>query len=734
MIDLDKEWHPPRRLRVFAFDPTTARAYANRDIREVTISLPWEMDPKAGLGPSGAYLEIIDHDPASQAFYRPIDLNDPRVLAGDGLDPAEEDPQFHQQMVYAVAMNTIGTFEEALGRTVLWAPYEEKIDGTWTTDYVDKLRIFPHALREANAFYSPAQKALLFGYFEAGDESRGAIPGTTVFTCLSHDIVVHETVHAILDGLHPYYAEASHPDMLALHEAFADLVAIFQLFSFPQVLESQIARTGGRLENQSMLGQLAQEFGRTLGRSDALRSALGQTDPRTKEWRSFEPNRDALAGAKGPHARGSVLVAAVFRAFLNVYTGTTADLFRIASGGSGILREGRIDPDLTRRLAREAAKVARRVLRICIRAMDYTPPVAVSFGAYLRAIMTADHDLYPEDSDGYRTAFLEAFAAWGIVPEDLPVVTETTVLWPTLSQTVADLKGRRGLEGLEVSIEGVKGSLGALITDPQTVFRNVVQRQKQTFDKDGRGKDFMKQIDRSRLGIASKHNQRVDEVNKMQMSSAQGTFSAPLLEIDPDQDSTRDLYRLGQAPDRETEFHIRALYSKLVWMLTNNPEFDSLAHVLGLSIDRDAPASVRRSKITGRPSMHVLPVRRARRVGRRSTHEDEYVIEIVQTRYGFFDPDRQAKAEVDKVWAKTHAEFLYRAGCTLLVDAEDFTIRRLIRTRWTVEDPAGLADLRRTLDPGVATPRNAFDAPEDHSHDPNAFAVLHRHDHGKDHG
>ncbi len=337
MTNLNGEWHPPRRLRVFAFDPTTARAYANREIKQVTISLPWDIDQEVKPGPSGGYIEVIDHDPASQCFYRPLDLNEARVLTGDGLEPAEEDPQFHQQMVYAVAMNTISTFEEALGRPVLWAPYEEKIDGTWTTSYVGQLRIYPHALREANAFYSPTHKALLFGYFEASEESRGAIPGTTVFSCLSHDIVVHETVHAILDGLHPYFAEASHPDMLALHEAFADLVAIFQLFSFPEVLENQIERTGGRLESQSMLGQLAQEFGRTLGRSDALRSALGATDPKTKEWKPYEPDREALDKARGPHARGKVLVAAVFRAFLNVYTGQSADLFRIASGGSGIL-------------------------------------------------------------------------------------------------------------------------------------------------------------------------------------------------------------------------------------------------------------------------------------------------------------------------------------------------------------------------------------------------------------
>ena len=32
---------------------------------------------------------------------------------------------------------------------------------------MQRLRIYPHALREANAYYSPEKKALLFGYFPA---------------------------------------------------------------------------------------------------------------------------------------------------------------------------------------------------------------------------------------------------------------------------------------------------------------------------------------------------------------------------------------------------------------------------------------------------------------------------------------------------------------------------------------------------------------------------------------
>ena len=80
-------------------------------------------------GPVGEYVEVIDHDPASGAFYAAVDLNDNAIVAQDGLPPSESNPQFHQQMVYAVTMRTIRNFERALGRLALWSPHRDKCDG-----------------------------------------------------------------------------------------------------------------------------------------------------------------------------------------------------------------------------------------------------------------------------------------------------------------------------------------------------------------------------------------------------------------------------------------------------------------------------------------------------------------------------------------------------------------------------------------------------------------------------
>jgi len=254
---------PTRRLlRGYAFDPQLSTELESAAINEIVYEVPWE--PKLEPGPRGDYLDVIDYDPASGSFYPPVDLNDRALLAQNGLAPSEANPQFHQQMVYAVAMRTIEHFEHALGRRVLWSPH---VKGADAAEYVGQLRVYPHALRQQNAFYDPQRKALLFGYFPAADTDPGRIyPGGTVFTCLSQDIVAHETTHAILDGVHPSLLYPSNPDTLAFHEAFADLVALFQHFSLPSRLRHQIARARGDLRTRNLLAELAVQFGQATGR------------------------------------------------------------------------------------------------------------------------------------------------------------------------------------------------------------------------------------------------------------------------------------------------------------------------------------------------------------------------------------------------------------------------------------------------------------------------------------
>src|SRR5215203_1348315 len=399
---------PTRRLRAFAFDPRLATKSSDAAINEITIPVVFEraLEP----GPVGDYLEVVDVDPASDCAYAPVDLNHPFLLAQDGLQRSEGNPQFHQQMVYAVAMKTISHFEEALGRPIFWSPLrpwdwrsgdedravlppkrdekgnvllntkgQEKKDKT--DQFVQRLRLYPHALRDQNAYYSPQKRAILFGYFPAGDGDPGAeYPGGVVFTCLAHDIIAHETTHAILDGMHAHFVEATNPDVYAFHEAFADIVALFQRFTYPELLRDQIARARGRLDAGTLMTRLALQFGQATGRHQALRDALGHVvrQERAKEehewrdrreeredgetpvtiadaarnfdeearymWRRFQADPSLLAEVEEPHERGSFLVAAVFDAYLRIYEDRVADLKRIATGGTGVLPEGDLHP------------------------------------------------------------------------------------------------------------------------------------------------------------------------------------------------------------------------------------------------------------------------------------------------------------------------------------------------------------------------------------------------------
>ena len=637
-----------RKLRIFTFDPSLTVQFELAGIGEITISVPWE--EQLTRGPVGEYLEVVDVDPASGAAYVPVDLNQQSVLAQDGVPPSETSPLFHQQMVYAVAMTTIGHFERALGRVALWASHRGP-DGE--EQFVRRLRIYPHALRDRNAYYSPAKKALLFGYFPVGLKDAHNTPGTLVFTCLSHDIIAHETTHALLDGVHPRFAEPHNRDVLAFHEAFADLVALFQHFAYPGVLRDQINRTRGDLAAENLLGQLAQQFGRASGRGAALRDALGGVDTATGQWRAHQPDVFALNVKTQPHDRGAVLVAAVFGAFLKVYRSRTADLYRIATEGTGVLRAGDLPPDLSNRLADEAAKSAQSVLQMCIRAIDYCPPVGITFGDYLRGLITADFELYPDpESNEYRLAFIESFRQWGIHPEGMRSMSVESLLWPQPSWS---------------------DKVRSLFEDEQDT----------TITEEAEAK---------------REQQR----------------------------SRRHLRPWNLDSDRYRTWCDEEINAAILWNWLMKGRGREIRDDIGLVTDPDrTPPTVFRSR-SGDPAVEVHSVRTSLRRGPRGSMLSDLVVDITQRRRGYFDPDKQKRLDAgEPLYPRERGDFLYRAGCTLLVDPRTMTVRRVIRTPGTIADNAQLDRVRRFLDGGLE-PANPFAPARDTIDSREPFALLHR--------
>ncbi len=53
----------------------------------------------------------------------------------------------------------------------------------------------------------------------------------------------------------------------------------------------------------------------------------------------------------------------------------------------------------------------------------------LTFGDYLRALITADTDIVPNDDLGYRVAFIEAFQRRGIYPQDVRNLSVESLVW-----------------------------------------------------------------------------------------------------------------------------------------------------------------------------------------------------------------------------------------------------------------------------------------------------------------
>lgn len=456
-----------RTLKVYALDPSAGNYIGN----VMSVRVKWEENLKPG--PVGSKIAVIDYDGANKRYYPPVDLNDPRILARGGLDPSESDPRFHQQMVYAVAAETIEKFEAALGRNIHWrrADRAGTADQWRKTDDIWVLHLFPHAMVQANAFYSPEARGILFGYFPARETNQGRnLPGQRVFTCLSHDIIAHEVTHAVVDGIRTYFTEPTNPDVLAFHEAFADLAALFSHFSHKEALLDTIQKTGGRLyqfelkpdaaptysdpagrratsradgegddsaaggegaarngvaitaqiSGRNPLIDLAQQFGEASGMNRGLRSAL-DVPPNTN---------DINRRVNDAHFRGSILVAAVFDAYFSVYLKRTRDLFRIFRAGGGSSNPEELPSSLAEQLARQASETAAEFFQMCARALDYCPPIDVTFGDFLRALITVNLDLKAEDGSAIRDALMQAFRARGIYPESASFFSQDALCWP----------------------------------------------------------------------------------------------------------------------------------------------------------------------------------------------------------------------------------------------------------------------------------------------------------------
>jgi hypothetical protein len=265
----------------------------------------------------------------------------------------------------------------------------------------------------------------------------------------------------------------------------------------------------------------------------------------------------------------------------------------VATGGSGVLPAGQLHPDLVDLLSKEAAKAASHVLQICIRALDYCPPVDIRFGDYLRALITADYDLVADDRHNYRLAFIQAFRQRGIYPRDVRNMSVESLLWEPPEDNSA---------------------FGEVFT------------------------------------AAFLHELVPDW--KLGMQSREKMFK--------------------QSEDNQEKVHER---------LKMNTKASAEARIV---LDDTAPRTFYRKDSEGPPNFQVHSVRPARRIGPDGQTVTDLVVEIIQSRYGYFDSVDQDQA--DRFGKEKEADFILRGGCTLLIDPDTSAVRYCLYKRMDSEN------------------------------------------------
>lgn len=374
---LDKETRERTSLTIRCLilpqDSAVAAAHEELGVQEVHVR--WE--PGIDDGPTSSRVAVVDYNGDTGTLTPPAVWNsqEHRFLTPDNKPITSSDtdtPHFRQVNVWAIVERVIEYFEhpQRLGRPVPWG-----FDG-------NRLIVVPHAGFGENAYYSRRSKSLQFYYF--GD------PDKPMFTCLSHDIVAHETGHAVLDGIRPYYSASSSVQTAAFHEFMGDLVAILGAMRNNHLRRAIAKTVSSDLAKDKIIANLAEEFGSEVNDSREgpyLRTAHNNL------------TMNDVANSASPHRVSQVLTGAMFDILVRM-----ANAYREQDGGN-------------KPSAAQALNWAiNRFGRVAIQPLDLCPPVDIQFVDYARAVLENLALVDETDGRGFRASSLEVFHERGLCP------------------------------------------------------------------------------------------------------------------------------------------------------------------------------------------------------------------------------------------------------------------------------------------------------------------------------
>jgi hypothetical protein len=261
----------------------------------------------------------------------------------------------------------------------------------WSTDQ-QPMQVNLDEGEDFNAFYA-RDSGLNFFH---GQVDEG-VPPVKVFSAASPHVSCHELGHAILDAVKPELFNATSLEVAAFHEAFGDISAMLSTLQLRSLRDFVLKQTGGQLNSNSRLSQLARQLG----------WAIRQTDPTAVDrdcLRNTSNNFFYQDPAGLPTTAPATQLSSEPHSFSRVFSGAFLDvlaaMFKIGPANFG-------GDDSEKLLA--VAVDAGRLLIEGVRVASVTPGFYSQVAA---GMIQADQSL---TGGRYRTAFTSGFVQRGIL-------------------------------------------------------------------------------------------------------------------------------------------------------------------------------------------------------------------------------------------------------------------------------------------------------------------------------
>jgi hypothetical protein len=306
-------------------------------------------------------------------------------------------PEFMQVSVFATILKTIYMLQEheTLGRELTWA------------FNAPQLLVIPRAGDWENAFYQRETHSLQFFYFTPENSQK------PIYTCLSRDIVAHETGHAIVDGIVPDLNNACSPQALAIHEAIADMTALLMAFQSHSLVEHVLRTTKGSIENTKPFSGIGEQFGEALNQAGRPLRNL-----HNKKNLNASDKEDGVRDDE-PHALSEVFSGALYSVFEQIF-------YNLRKEFAQRPKYAKLEDPTYSASGATLAEAAQRLKRMIFRGLDLCPPGETSFAGCARAMIAADLIAYPDpDSNNMRDWLRKEFKKRYIIRDEAELDVKT---------------------------------------------------------------------------------------------------------------------------------------------------------------------------------------------------------------------------------------------------------------------------------------------------------------------